>query len=461
MRVKPSIFIPTLYFAEGLPYTIVNMMSVVFYKNLGAQNAFIGWSTSLLALPWTLKFLWSPLVDVYGTKKRWIVVAQAVLAFIVLLVGLSCFLPDPIYVTLVIFLVVAVASATHDIAIDGYYMDVLDKGQQAYYVGIRNAAYKVAWLLGSGFLVFLAGTVAESSNLGVKGGWFVSFLTCSVLLLVCSLFHMKALPEPEASMAEESANIDKSQKKVGRLGPKEFLTIFLDFLDQPRIVAIVTYILIFRLGDALMLKMAQPFLLDELSKGGLALKTQEVGIIYGTVGMLFLLAGGIFGGWLVSKYGLKKTLMPTAIVQNGAILLYWWLAHVSPGGNSFNLGVDLRAVYNAFVPVSDSVHLRFLDSEIVLATLVNSIEQFSYGLGVAAYTVFLLSTVKQSYKAAHYAIATALMAMGLLIPGAVSGFIQESLGYELFFLVSFLVSVPGIIVILFLPLEQEKEPVLE
>ena len=182
---------------------------------------------------------------------------------------------------------------------------------------------------------------------------------------------------------------------------------------------------------------------------------------YGTVGMLFLLAGGIFGGWLVSKYGLKKTLMPTAIVQNGAILLYWWLAHVSPGGNSFNLGVDLRAVYNAFVPVSDSVHLRFLDSEIVLATLVNSIEQFSYGLGVAAYTVFLLSTVKQSYKAAHYAIATALMAMGLLIPGAVSGFIQESLGYELFFLVSFLVSVPGIIVILFLPLEQEKEPVLE
>ena len=204
-----------------------------------------------------------------------------------------------------------------------------------------------------------------------------------------------------------------------------------------------------------MLKMAQPFLLDDFSKGGLALKTQEVGIIYGTVGMLCLLAGGIFGGWLVSRYGLKRTLMPTAIIQNGAILLYWWLAHMAPRGDSFNFGFDLKSVYAQLFAASRE-SLRYLDSEIVLATLVNSAEQFSYGLGVAAYTVFLLSTVKQSYKAAHYAIATALMAMGLLIPGAVSGFIQESLGYEQFFLVSFLVSIPGIIIILFLPLEREK-----
>ncbi|MEZ4545291.1 MAG: hypothetical protein R3C24_15525 [Cyanobacteriota/Melainabacteria group bacterium] len=166
MRIKPAIFIPTLYFAEGLPYTIVNMMSVVFYKTLGASNAFIGSATSFLALPWTLKFLWSPLVDVRGTKKRWVVASQMVLSFVVLLAALGCFLPDPMYATLVIFLVVAVASATHDIAIDGYYMDVLDKGQQAYYVGIRNAAYKVAWLTGSGFLVYLAGSMTESTGLG-------------------------------------------------------------------------------------------------------------------------------------------------------------------------------------------------------------------------------------------------------------------------------------------------------
>ncbi|MEZ4545292.1 MAG: MFS transporter [Cyanobacteriota/Melainabacteria group bacterium] len=198
--------------------------------------------------------------------------------------------------------------------------------------------------------------------------------------------------------------------------------------------------MIFRLGDALMLKMAQPFLLDEVSKGGLAISTKEVGIIYGTVGMLFLLAGGIFGGWLVSRYGLKKCLLPTALIQNSAILLYWWLAHSKPRGEILG---------------SLNLHGRMFEAEILLTTLVNSVEQFSYGLGVAAYTVFLLSTVKKSYKAAHYAIATALMALGLLIPGAVSGFIQESIGYELFFLVSFLASLPGIIVILFLPLTTE------
>lgn len=447
MRIKPSVFIPTLYFAEGLPYTIVNYMSVVFYKNLGASNSFIGWSTSMLAIPWTLKFLWSPLVDVYGSKKRWIVVAQMVLGALALIVALGCFLPNAIYISLCIFLVMAIASATHDIAIDGYYMDVLDKEQQAYYVGIRNAAYKVAWLLGSGFMVFLAGQLAESTSLGVRGGWFVAFLVCTLLFLICGFFHWKALPEPEVEKA-----IDTS--KGERLGLADFGRIFLDFLDQPKIVAIVTYILIFRLGDALMLKMAQPFLLDDIEKGGLALKTSEVGIIYGTVGMLFLLAGGIFGGWLVSRFGLKKCLLPTALIQNGAIILYWWLAYLKPSGDSIAFLSGFRELFRSFGSFADS---RWLNSEIVLTTFVNSIEQFSYGLGVAAYTVFLLSTVKNKYKAAHYAIATALMALGLLVPGAVSGAIQEKFGYEQFFLISFLVSLPGIITIFFLPLNEKDE----
>ena len=446
MRVKPSVFIPTLYFAEGLPYTIVNLMSVVFYKNMGASNAFIGWATSFLAIPWTLKFLWSPLIDVYGTKKRWLTVAQMVLGALTLVLAGSCFLPQAIYISLVIFLTIAIASATHDIAIDGYYMDVLNKEQQAYYVGIRNAAYKVAWLLGSGALVFLAGKLAETTQLGVAGGWFVSFLVAALALILCAFFHIMVLPEPEV----ERIPRDETQ----RLGAKEFIGIFLDFLDQPKIIPTVTYILIFRLGDALMLKMAQPFLLDEVSKGGLGLKTSEVGIIYGTVGMLFLLAGGIFGGWVVSKYGLKKTLLPTAIIQNGAILLYWWLAYIKPSGDSFALGFNIRQL---LASVETSFGSRWLDSEIVLSMFVNSIEQFSYGLGVAAYTVFLLSTVKSGYKAAHYAIATALMAAGLLIPGAVSGELQQMFGYEQFFLISFLVSIPGIIVIFFLPLNRDKD----
>lgn len=431
-------------------------MSVVFYKNLGATNSFIGWATSFLYLPWTLKFLWSPLVDVRSTKKRWIVVAQMVLAGFTLLAAAACFLPNALYVTVVIFMFIAVASATHDVAIDGFYMDVLNKEQQAFYVGIRNAAYKVAWLLGSGGLVFLAGSLAESTTLGVKGGWFVSFFVCALLFLACSFFHMKVLPDPqlEALQADKTGDwehIDKSAK----LSAGEFLAIFLAFLDQRRIVAIVIYILIFRAGDAFMLKMAQPFLLDDPTKGGLGISTAEVGIIYGTVGMLFLLAGGIFGGYLVSRFGLKKCLLPTALIQNGAILLYWWLAATRPSGRASILGIDLESACSPLL--GQVVNSRWFDSSLVYTTMINSFEQFSYGLGTAAYTVFLLTTVKRDYKAAHYAIATALMALGLMLPGAISGNLADSWGYERFFHFSFLVSIPGIITIFFLPLENEMQ----
>ncbi|MCA9802676.1 MAG: MFS transporter [Cyanobacteria bacterium HKST-UBA02] len=446
LSVRPSVYIPTLYFAEGLPYTMVNLMSVVFYKNLGASNTFIGWATSFLYLPWTLKFLWSPLVDVRSTKKRWIVVAQMVLAALSLLTAAACFLDNALYVTVSVFLFLGIASATHDVAIDGYYMDVLDREKQAFFVGIRNAAYKVAWLLGSGGLVYLAGKLAESTDLGVKGGWFVAFLSCSVIFLFCSLLHMKILPETGKETGEDQGN--ETGDATG-LSAGKFLSIFLSYLDQPRIEAVVIYILIFRAGDAFMLKMAQPFLLDSPDKGGLGIATSEVGIIYGTVGMLFLLAGGIFGGWLVSRFGLKKCLLPTAVVQNLAILLYYWLAALKPGGEGILFGVNLSSVL-----ASLGLAGRWLDASLIFTTLVNSFEQFSYGLGTAAYTVFLLTTVRRDYKAAHYAIATALMALGLMIPGAVSGNIADSVGYEKFFLFSFLVSIPGIITIFFLPLEK-------
>lgn len=444
MRAKPSIFIPTLYFAEGLPYTIVNLMSVVFYKNIGATNTFIGEATSLLQLPWTLKFLWSPFVDIYGTKRKWVLVAQAVLACIALLIVAAIFLPDPIFVTVVIFFVMALASATHDVAIDGYYLDVLNREQQAFYVGVRNAAYKVAWLTGSGGLVFLAGTIAETTALGVKGGWAVSFGVSAGLLLLCAAVHAFILPEPEVP--------PETKEGSKHLTPSEFWNVLLTWLQQRRIAVVILYILIFRLGDALMLKMAQPFLLDTVDKGGLAITTADVGIIYGTVGMLFLLAGGIIGGALVSKYGLRRCLLPTAIIQNGAIILYWWLAAARPEGPVNIMGFAVTDAVLQFT--NDQNVLRWFDARLFLTIAVNSVEQFSYGLGTAAYTVFLLSTVKSEYKAAHYAIATAIMAFGVMIPGFVSGRLADSFGYEQFFLISFLASIPGLIAIFGLPLEQ-------
>ncbi len=487
-KLKPSIFIPTLYFAEGLPYTIVNLMSVVFYKNAGASNTFIGEATSFLYLPWTLKFIWSPFVDVYSTKRKWLLVSQAVLGLIaVLLVG-SIFLTDGLFVTVVIFFAMALASATHDIAIDGYYLDVLDKGQQAFYVGVRNAAYKVAWLLGSGGLVFVAGKLAETTSLGVKGGWAVSFGVCAILLLLCAAFHALILPEPASSSGEDStpakvrnaidenpsgandsasdnaapdnSTSENSASEKGRrlhptLTPSTFKQVFTAWLSQPRIAAIIIYILIFRAGDALMLKMAQPFLLDEVQKGGLAISTADVGIIYGTVGVLFLLAGGIIGGVLVSRYGLRKCLLPTALIQNGAIILYWMLAAAKPQGPVLIGGLEITKL--AETTFNNPEILRWFDARLFSTISVNSIEQFSYGLGTAAYTVFLLSTVKSEYKAAHYAIATAIMALGVMLPGFISGHLADSLGYEKFFLVSFFASIPGLASIFFLPLEEKKE----
>lgn len=451
-------------------------MSVVFYKAIGASNSFIGSATSILYLPWALKFIWSPLVDFYGTKRKWILVSQTVLGLVTITLVASIFLPAAVYASVVIFMIIAIASATHDIAIDGYYMDVLPPARQAFYVGIRGAAYKVAWLTGSGALVFLAGRIAEKTSLGVQGGWSVAFGVCALLLIACAAFHAAVLPSPQSTSTAvktggDNAGVKKAvvpgQSSIGahalptliKAAPQaaaEFRRVLKSWLNQPAIVPIIIYILIFRAGDALMLKMAQPFLLDPRSKGGLGIATSDVGLIYGTVGMLFLLAGGIVGGVLVSRLGLKKCLMPTALIQNGAIVLYWWLAAARPEGPAYLFHFNLTGALNSWLPSASPELVKWFDARYLYTIMCNSAEQFSYGLGTAAYTVFLLKTVKSDYKAAHYAIASALMAFGVMIPGYFSGMIADKLGYEKLFLISFLAAIPGITTIFWLPLDGSR-----
>ncbi len=425
-RVPPAVFIPTLYFMEGLPYTIVNMMAVVFYKNLGATNEFIGQVTSILSFAWTLKFIWAPMVDLYGTRRGWIVVAQLVLSLMCALLAGSAFLPENVSLSVGALALIAFASATQDVAIDGYYMDVLNKQQQAVYVGVRNAIYKIAVLVGQGPLVMLAGYVAVSNGApNYKMGWATAFSVCGVLFLLFGILHLFILPKL-ANQVQSSSSPKGGQERIELMdGLKRFGRVLKTFIDQDRITVICLYIFIFRFGDALMLKMAMPFLLDAKAVGGLGVSTQDVGLIYGTVGPIFLLIGGLLGGYLVSKFGLKKCLLPTALIQSGAIPLYWALAYFKPH--------EYAWIYAA-----------------------NSFEQFSYGLGTAAYTVFLLSVVKPEYKASHYAIATAIMALGLIIPGYISGYMTTWLGYPNFFLVSFLASIPGIITIFFLPIKDDE-----
>jgi MFS transporter, PAT family, beta-lactamase induction signal transducer AmpG len=429
---KPGLFIPTLYFAEGLPYTIVMMMSGVFFKTLGADNIFVG-LTSFLGLPWILKFAWAPLVDYYATKRSWVVTSQYVLSLLIAGVAgvalVSQGMPFNNFVIAAVFILflTAFASATQDISIDGYYLDVLNEEQKAFFVGVRNAAYKVAWLFGSGGMVFLAGKMAEP--LGIGSGWAIAFAICAGCMMLSAVFHHWYLPGVIKEIPVDTAHGAECAKEQSE-SRLNFWRAISSYFQQPGIVAIVVYILVFRLGDALMLKQAPNFLLDPVNKGGLAVSLADIGIINGTVGMISLLVGGILGSWLLSKGGLKRWMWPLALFQNGAILLYWALAQwphfLVIGHNSGN--PHLLAVY-----------------------VINSIEQFAYGMGVAAYTVFLLGTVKSEHKAAHYATATALMALGMMIPQGISGYLTQ-LGYANFFLLSFFASLPGLATIFFLPI---------
>lgn len=427
---KPGVYIPTLYFAEGLPYTVVMMMSGVFFKTLGADNVFVG-LTSLLYWPWVLKFAWSPFVDLYATKRGWIVFAQILLAATLVITGSVALMSEKLLFNTVVAAacialgICAFASATQDIAIDGYYLDVLDDEEKAFFVGIRNTAYKVAWLFGSGAMVFLAGKIADTQGVGI--GWATAFGVCALVMFVAGMFHSWYLP-----------HTNKQSRSSAPLG-SEFVRAIGTYFQQPSIVPIVLYILSFRFGDALMLKQAPNFLLDPTDRGGLAVALADMGIINGTVGVIALLLGGIVGSWLISKFGLRRCMWPLALLQNGAILLYWVLAAFPHGF------VVQTASFNPHLPA---------------VYVINSLEQFSYGMGVAAYTVFLMTTVRSEYKAAHYATATALMALGMMVPGVVSGYLYTALGgYPNFFLVSFFASLPGIFAIFFLPIWRDETPI--
>jgi len=433
-----GLWVSVLYFAQGLPYTVVNLMSVIFLKGMGTSNELIG-LTSLLSFPWVLKGLWGPVVDMYSTKRKWILTTEIISIFLFALLAFGVLTPEPVIISLVIFTAIAFVSATHDIAIDGFYLNVLNKDKQALFVGVRNTAYRGAVIAGSGVLVFLAGKIAEQhlvtgtagdtkvyqdiqlSLLGssfsvsaLKYGWATAFGICAILFVLIYLFQRWYLPYPQNHAVADGARQTTS-----------FIESFKTYFQQDKIGWIVAYVLIFRLGDALTFKMAPPFLMDKVEKGGLAVSTSEMGLLSGTLGVMFLLTGGLLGGYLIAKQGLKKWMWPTAILQNSTNVLYWLLAINQPG--------------------------------IEWAYAVNSIEQFTYGLGVAAYTVFLMRTVRPEYEASHYAITTAFMAAGVLIPGVFSGYLQANLGYQNYFLMSALAVIPGMMTIFFLPLEDEPK----
>lgn len=399
-------WVPTLYFAQGLPYALVVTVSVIMYKKLGVSNADIGLYTSWLYLPWVIKPLWSPFVDLKSSKRNWMLGSQLFISFALLGVGLM--LPTNIFfiTTLACFWMTAFASATNDIAIDGYYMIGLTEEKQSFFVGMRSVFYKLANVTGQGLLVILAGFLENHYGDNTKA-WSYTMICAALLMLLLTLSNFFVAPKFESS---DAITLDK---------PKGFLEVFTSFFQKPGIGMALAFILFFRLGESQLVKMASPFLLDPTSVGGLGYTTSEVGTIYGTIGVIFLTVGGILGGILISRHGLKKWLLPMLIALNAPNALYALLA--------------ITGTTNAVA---------------VTGTVI--VEQFGYGFGIAGFMVYLIYIAEGKSKTSHYALATGFMALGMMLPGLISGFMQEWLGYDGFFIWVVLAALPAFFILRFI-----------
>ena len=397
-------WVPSLYFTQGLPYVLVVTVSVIMYKQLGIGNAEIGLYTSWLYLPWVLKPLWSPWVDLKGTKRRWFLWMQLLISASLLGVGLT--LPTQAFftTTLACFWMAAFASATNDIASDGYYMIALSEKKQSFFVGLRSTFYRLAMITGQGLIVILAGMLEQRFGDPAKA-WSLTMVLAAGLMLLLTLSNFLAAPVYE----DPSEGHDN----------KSFLGVLKTFFKKPGIGWALAFVLTYRLGESQLVKMAAPFLLDKASAGGLGYSTEAVGTIYGTLGIVFLSAGGILGGVAISRDGLGKWMLPMLLALNLPNALYALLAWT---------GTD------SLWAVGGTVML----------------EQFGYGFGFAAFLVYLIYIAKGPFKTAHYALATGFMALGMMLPGMASGFIQEWLGYPGFFLWVVVAALPALLLLRFI-----------
>ncbi|HPC35351.1 MAG TPA: MFS transporter [Candidatus Marinimicrobia bacterium] len=529
---SPWLWVPSLYFAEGIPYVIAMTVSVIMYKTMGVSNAALAFWTSVLYLPWVIKPLWSPFVDVFSTKRNWVVITQFILGCCFIGVALVVRLPLWFALTLVILWIIALASATHDIAADGFYMIGLDEHQQTWFVGIRSTFYRMAMIVGQGLIVMLAGYIMSKTglkpvsliaiavppneiiqvidennlpaikeseqpgiviipaevkvpiynpaqsgsdsanvficlssppedgktvvvNFGRKKGskdiwltsagrleftaenwnkpvkvtlkvdhrlrepavaqfeatagdipfsWAVSFGILGVFFLLICLYHKIMLPTGLETVREKSPELKTS-----------WLKVFSSFFQKKGIVSALFFLLFYRLAESQLVKMASPFLLDSQEVGGLALTTTQVGFVYGTVGIICLTIGGILGGIVAARGGLKKWVLWMALAINIPDLVYVYLSYVQP-------------------------------DNFLIVTICVAIEQFGYGFGFTGYMLFMLYLAEGEYKTSHYAIATAFMALGMMLPGMVSGKLQDLMGYRIFFVYIIFCTIPSFLV---------------
>ncbi len=397
-RINPWAWIPTLYIAEGLPNVVVMTVAVVMYMQLGLTDTDIALYTGWLGLPWVIKPLWSPFVDLYRTKRWWVLAMQLLLGSA--LAGVAFTLNTPFWFqgSMAFFFLMAFSSATHDIAADGYYMLELDDHQQVWFVGIRNTFYRLAVIFGNGMLIPVAGILQVMFRHRMAYTWCLVFYGLAALFIAIWLYHTYIMPRADADTPHET-----NAREVMNGVVTAFRTFFHKLPPREMLFAML-FLLFYRFPEALLTKMSVTFLMRPHSAGGLGLSPQEFGLASGTVGVIGLTLGGILGGMLAGRDGFKRWLWPMVCAITLPDIVYVYMSYALP------------------------------DNLFVISTCL-FIEQFGYGLGFTALTLYMLYFSKGAFKTSHYAFCTAISYLGLMLPGMVSGWMKDALGYRTFFII--------------------------
>ena len=408
--INPWFWVPTLYFLQGIPYFLVNNISMVMFNQMGVPNGEMSFFTTLLYFPWALKFLWAPFVDLIRTKRWWFLTMQFLMLGLAVLTIFSIPQPDPATIAamgtevklfmgvLIAFIIMAFASATHDIAADGFYMLALTSGVQAEMIGWRSVFYRLSNVFCNSALIAIPGIIYDwtikQGEQNMPLAWKVTMVITAVIFALMAVWHMFFTPRPDA----DKPNAETSVRDIISGFGKAFATYF----TKPGLWIAILFMLLYRLPEGFLMKMIYPFLLGARETGGLGLTMQELGVVYGAIGVIFLLLGGILGGFYISRVGLKKA--------------FWWMA----------LAMTLPCL--SFVYLS-----MYLPENMVYIGIALAIEQFGYGFGFTAYMMYMMFFSEGEFKTSHYAICTSFMALSMILPGLVAGYIQEAIGYQNFF----------------------------
>ncbi len=411
-RIQPILWISTLYFAMGVPFVTINAVSGIMYKDMGVSDSQITFWTALIMFSWTLKPLWSPFLEIYKTKKFFVVFTQFAIGILFALVALSLPMHDFFKYSIALFAVVAFCGATHDVVADGTYIGLLTNKEQARYIGWQGAFYNLAKIISSGALVYCAGVLEKTK--GVTHAWMIIMVIYALLFFALAVYHYFILPK------EEKDEVPKQEKTAGNVR-KELLEVITSFFTKKSILWSVLFIILYRFAEGFAIKIAPLFFKAPRASGGLGLSTSDIGLIYGTYGSAAFILGSVLAGYFISARGLKKSLIWLCCAFNIPFVVYALLAHYQPA--------DLLPVGIAVV-----------------------VEYFGYGFGFVGLMLYMMQQIAPGkHKTAHYAFATGIMNLGVMIPGMFSGMISDWVGYKIFFIWVLVATIPAFLVTLFVP----------